>query len=184
MAVPNYIPIILKVYLPFKVGHSQNWPVSLHRSLSFILKTFRLNLMEVFSRRERKHTTQTLKSSPPPALPGHRRTLISSSQHAQDNKHPCASVCVPAGWEGWASLPSHVAVCAPRRNPSVFQTHQRRPGERDTRDTRGAQCSRCSAQASYQSCGNAMLRAKSTWPRTSANIWGVPDSAGATGAAS
>lgn len=51
-------------------------------------------------------------------------------------------------------------------------------------DTRGAQCSRCSAQASYQSCGNAMLRAKSTWPCTSANIWGVPDSAGATGAAS
>lgn len=121
-------------------------------------------------------------TSSSPTWPPKDFDLLQSA--AQDNRHPCASVCLLGGGEGWASLPSHVAVWAPRRSPSVFQTHQRRAGERDTGDTRGAQCSRCSAQASYQSCGNAMLRAKSTWPRTSANIWGVPDSAGATGAAS
>lgn len=121
-------------------------------------------------------------TSSSPTWPPKDFDLLQSA--AQDNRRPCASVCLLGGGEGWASLLSHVAVWAPRRSPSVFQTHQRRAGERDTGDTRGAQCSRCSAQASYQSCGNAMLRAKSTWPRTSANIWGVPDSAGATGAAS
>lgn len=121
-------------------------------------------------------------TSSSPTWPPKDFDLLQSA--AQDNRRPCASVCLLRGGEGWASLLSHVAVWAPRRGPSVFQTHQRRAGERDTGDTRGAQCSRCSAQASYQSCGNTMLRAKSTWPRTSANIWGVPDSAGATGAAS
>lgn len=80
----------------------------------------------------------------------------------------------------WPSAPSAPACL-------FFKPTGDEPAERQ-RGTRGAQCSRPesprSAQASYQSCGNAVLRAKSTWPRMSANIWEVPDSAGVTGTAS
>lgn len=57
------------------------------------------------------------------------------------------------------SVLSHVAVCL-----SVFKLAT----DELERDTRGAQWrspeSPCSAQASHQSSGNAMLQAKSTWP--------------------
>lgn len=95
----------------------------------------------------------------PPTKPVDQKTLISAGQQLRITGVLCQCLSLMVGETQsslmWLSAPqSSLSVCEPTRDELE-------------RDTRGAQCSPpespCSAQASYQSSGNAVLQAKSTW---------------------
>lgn len=89
-----------------------------------------------------KRTTQTLKSSPPPARPGRPEDFDLLRSAAQDNKHPCASVCLPAGREGGGGgeslAPLLCGPLCPSAQPVCFSKPARDDLGRETREAQEA----------------------------------------------